>query len=214
MESKTPARRILIHIPIFHTSADLGALGIRIRQQLIKTFGERWWQGNLGSVERVWDEIEAALNELDLPYPRLRIYQDGLPVCGRELDIITELAAAGSRNHRLLLELRRRGGEIVGTESGELLTEEYSRIKGLLETSASPSERRPDVKASGARLIEKRDRFIASRIDSTLHEDEIGMLFLGMLHSIAPLLAKDIKFLNLLPFDRNARQIKRALQRM
>ena len=39
------------------------------------------------------------------------------------------------------------------------------------------------------------------------------MLLLGMLHAIAPLLAKDIKLLNLLPFDRTARQIKRALQR-
>ena len=213
MESKTTAQRILIHIPIVHTSADLGALGIRIREQLIKTFGERWWQGNLGSVERVWDEIEAALNDLDLPYSRLRIYQDGLPVCGRELDIVKELAAGGSRNHRLLLELSRRGAEIIGTESGELLTEEYRRIKGLLETPSSPSQGRRDATASGAHLIEKRDRFIASRIDTTLHEDDIGMLLLGMLHAIAPLLAKDIKLLNLLPFDRTARQIKRALQR-
>ena len=86
-------------------------------------------------------------------------------------------------------------------------------IKDLLETPSSPSQGRPDATASGAHLIEKRDRFIASRIDTTLHEGEIGMLFLGMLHSIAPLLAKDIKLLNLLPFDRTARRIKRALQR-
>jgi len=212
MEPKeTPARRILILVPIIHTQADMGALGTHIRRQLIKTFGERWWQSNLGTVDRVWDEIEASVNDLDLPYKQLRIYQDGLPVCGRELDIVRELAAAGSRNHRLLLELNRRGAAIMGTESGELLVEEYSRIRGLLESPGQPSPHQ-DVKASGARLIEKRDRFIAARIDATLGPDEIGMLFLGMLHSIAPLLAKDIKSLNLLPFDSNARQIKQALR--
>ena len=212
MEPKTAARRILIHIPIVHTSADLGALGILIRQQLIKTFGERWWQGNLGSVERVWDEIEKALSDLDLPYERLRIYQDGLPVCGRELEIVKEVGAAGSRNHKLLLELVRRGAQITGTESGELLTEEYRRIQDLLKTSASASQGGPDVTTSGAQLVKKRDQFIASRINTTLREGEIGMLFLGMLHSVAPLLPKNIKSLNLLPFARNAHLIRRALQ--
>ncbi len=211
MELKTNARRIVIHVPIVHTQADMGALGTHIRRRLVKTFGERWWQSNLGTVEHVWDDIEASVCELDLPYQRLRIYQDGLPVCGRELDIVKELAAAGSRNHRLILELIRRGAEIMGTESGELLIEEYSRIRGLLETPSRSPQQSQDVNASGLRLLEKRDRFIAVRIHATLGPNEIGMLFLGMLHSIAPFMAKDITVLDLLPFDRRAREIKQAL---
>ncbi len=189
----------------------MGALGTHIRRRLVKTFGERWWQSNLGTVEHVWDDIEASVGELDLPYQRLRIYQDGLPVCGREVDIVKELAAAGSRNHRLLLELSCRGAAIMGTESGELLIEEYSRIRALLESPGPPPQQSPDVKASGVRLIEKRDRFIAARIDATLGRNEIGMLFLGMLHSIGPCLAKDIRLLDLLPFDRGAREVRQAL---
>lgn len=204
------AQRILIHVPIVHTQADMGALGKHIRRHLVESLGERWWQGRLNTVDRFWDEIEASIAALDLPYQGLRIYQDGLPVCGRELDIVKELAAAGSRNHRLLLDLHRRGAAIMGTESGELLVEEYNRIRALLESPGSPSQGQ-DVKASGARLIEKRDRFIAARVDATLAADETGILFLGMLHSIAAFLPKDIRLLNLLPFDGNVPQMRQAL---
>jgi hypothetical protein len=198
------ARRLLIHVPIVHTQADLGALGKQVRRKVVERLGEGWWQANLDTVDRVWDAIEAAIARLDLPYQRLRIFQDGLAVCGREMDIVRELAAAGSRNHRLLLELDRRGAAIMGTESGELLIEEYNRVRALLETPGALS-RHQDVKASGARLIEKRDRFIAERIDATLGANETGMLFLGMLHSIAGFLAPDIRLANLLAFSSDSR---------
>jgi hypothetical protein len=42
-------------------------------------------------------------------------------------------------------------------------------------------------------LLKKRDRFIARRINSTLRPGETGILFLGMLHSLAALLDEDIR---------------------
>jgi len=42
-------------------------------------------------------------------------------------------------------------------------------------------------------LLAQRDRYIANRIDSTLVAGESGILFLGMLHSLSTLLAKDIR---------------------
>ncbi len=204
------ARRILVYVPIIHTQADMGALGNSIRRQLVKTFGEQWLETNISTVDRVWDEIEAAVATLDLDWEKVRIYQDGLPACGQELHIVKELAAAGSRNHRLLLELARRGAAIMGTESGDLLVEEYNRVRALLGTSR-PGSRDVDANSLGLQLIERRDRFIVDQIDATLRDDEIGILFLGMLHSVARFLPKDIKMLSLPPFGGNALEVKRAL---
>ena len=188
----------------------MGTLGDRIKRELAQRFGEHWWQSKANLIERTWDDIEAALINPDIPYERVRVYQDGLPVCGRELDIVKELAAAGSRNHRLLLEMARRGATVMGTESGELLVEEYGRVRRLLASSESRAKDE-NVKASGAALIQKRDRFIARQIDTTLTRGEIGILFLGMLHSVAAFLPAGIRLLSLVPFANNQPIVLQAL---
>lgn len=202
--------RILIQVPIIHTQADMGSLAEQIRRRMIEAMGERWWQDNVGNIDRLWDEIEASIVDLDLPWERVRIYQDGLPVCSREMAIVADLASKGSRNHKLLTTLAGRGATIVGTESPELLLAEYKRVRALLDKGAHASEE--NVKEMGAHLLEQRDRFIAARIDSTLAPGEIGILFLGMLHAVGDFLAKDIKALNLVPFDSNSRRIRQALR--
>lgn len=73
-----------------------------------------------------------------LPYPRVRLYQDGLPVCGREVEITTDLARAGSRNHQLLLRVMERDATLMGTESAELLVRDYRLIKQMLEARHKP----------------------------------------------------------------------------
>jgi hypothetical protein len=146
-------------------------------------------------VSQFWAQIEQAIEKLVLPYSRVRIYQDGLPVCGREVEIITELANAGSRNHRLLLRLRDKGATIMGTESSELLVEEYQFVKeeftsGKPDTGQRDKPRRRALKDS---LLKRRDQYIARRISDTLRLGETGLLFLGMLHSIRPWLDKDLR---------------------
>ncbi len=204
------AQRVLVHIPIIHTQADMGALGERLRRQLVQRFGEHWWQSKAGAVDRFWDDIDAVLLGADLPYARVRIYQDGLAVCGREMDIVRELAAAGSRNHRLVLELARRGAKVMGTESGELLIEEYGRIRRLL-ANAEGAAGQGDVRAAGAALLERRDRFIAGRIGNTLHAGELGVLFLGMLHSVGRFLPGDVRLVGLVPFEDNRARLGHAV---
>ncbi len=44
-------------------------------------------------------------------------------------EIVSELSASGSRNHRLLMHLMDKGAMIMGTESPELLMEEYELAK-------------------------------------------------------------------------------------
>jgi hypothetical protein len=138
--------------------------------------------------------VEIILNKLTLTYAQTRLYQDGLPVCGKELSIVTELAKKGSPNHQILVHLIEKGATIMGTESAELLIEEYHLIKRILETGDVKDAIAIEIrqKAASDLLLKKRDEFIAARIDETLQEGETGVLFLGLLHNPAVLLPEDI----------------------
>ncbi|MDO8433214.1 MAG: hypothetical protein Q7S58_12475 [Candidatus Binatus sp.] len=205
------ADRVLIHIPIIHTQAEMGTLAKEIGSRLAKELGPRWQQKNETAVDSLWDRIETMLAEIDLPYGKVRIYQDGLPVCGREMDIVNELAKAGSRNHRLIAELAKKGATIMGTESGELLIEEYRRVKQILAQSGATAKAGRTIDA-GPALIQKRDRFMAERIDRTLQPGEIGILFVGMLHSVQRYLASDITVIATRPLSGEAAGLGRKLR--
>lgn len=173
----------------------MGALSQAIKQMTIQKLGRAGWERNVSLIDEIWTRIEAAIDSWSLPYRRVRLYQDGLPVCGRELEIVTELAKAGSRNHRLLLRLKERGATIMGTESAELLVEEYRLVKQVLDAGPSPKALQLEAryKALSQSLLRRRDRAIAERINRTLGPGETGLLFLGMLHSVEKRLAKDIR---------------------
>jgi len=192
--------RTLIYIPIIHTQEDMGALRESVLQESLKKMGRKGLARKVDAIERIWTEIEQALDRLSLSYDKIQIYQDSLPVCDREAEIVKELAKTGSRNHQLLLDLMNKGATIMGTESLELLLEEYNLVKEIL---ASKNKREaPEVKARrkglSASLLRKRDQYIADRINNTLNPGETGILFLGMLHSLGDLLAKDIRVVNLI----------------
>ena len=129
--------RVLLCVPIIHTQADMGALNEPIQRLKVKKLGKKVWERNLELVNNFWTEIEQATENLALPYERVRLYQDGLPVCGRESEIVTHLAKAGSRNHQLLLKLKQKGAVLMGTESAELLVEEYQLAKQVLAEEMS-----------------------------------------------------------------------------
>jgi hypothetical protein len=187
--------RTLIYVPIIHTQADMGAFSELVQRVKVRKLGRRGWERNVIVVNSLWARIEQAIDKLALPYERVRLYQDGLPVCGRELEIVTELARAGSRNHRLLLRLKERGAAIMGTESSELLVEEYQLVKedfasGKPEVATQGEPRRKALRDS---LLKRRDQYIASRVNDTLLIGETGLIFLGMLHSVGPWLDKGIR---------------------
>src|ERR1039458_1282835 len=113
--------RILISIPIVHTQADMGALNEPIQRLKVKKLGKKMWEHNLELVKDFWTQIEQATQGLALAYEKVRLYQDGLPVCGHELEIVTDLAQAGGRNYQLLLKLKEKGATLMGTEPSERL---------------------------------------------------------------------------------------------
>jgi hypothetical protein len=189
------ALRRLIYFPILHTQTDMGAFSESLRRATVRKLGQKGWKRQVAAVEKMWVEVERAIDHFSFSYERVRLYQDGLPVCGREADIVQDLAKAGSRNHQLLLKLMERGAAIVGTESSELLVEEYELVKQLLERgdAGEGEETQSRLRALGESLLKKRDQYIANRINTTLHAGESGILFLGMLHSLEHLLDGDIQ---------------------
>jgi len=190
-QSGSPARK-LVYIPIIHTVADMGTLGPSIRGMKLSALGRQGLTRNAVVVEKMWEQIESVVASLPFNTGTVRIYQDGLPVCGHERDIVLELAGAGSRNHRALLELQARGATLMGTESPDLLVQEYQLATAAF---ASGMTVRTEVRQKQLRdtLLEKRDRYIADRINGTLGAGESGILFMGMLHAVAKYLDADIK---------------------
>jgi hypothetical protein len=181
-----PHARTLIHFPIIHAAEDLGGLA-DAAQQVRSTLTAR--QRHQQAVARFWSRIEQAADALPVQPTGWRLYQDGLPVCGHEQAIVDDLAAGGSRNHRLLKRLVDRGADLMGTESAELLVEEYQLQKQMLEDG----EHNEDTPRIAAELLIRRDRFIAERIDATLRSGETGILFLGLMHALEAQLPSGIE---------------------
>jgi hypothetical protein len=183
--------RRLVYIPIIHTLADMGTLGAAVRGMKLSALGRQGLAHHAAVVEKMWDQIESVAAKLPVTPGSMRVYQDGLPVCRHEEEIVSELAGAGNRNHRLLLKLQARGATLMGTESPELLLEEYQLAAAAFASGATG---RTGIRQRQLRdaLLEKRDRYIAARINGTLGAGESGILFMGMLHQVARFLDSDI----------------------
>ena len=190
--------RTLVIIPIIHTEQDMGSLLSEIKREYVSRYGLAQWDSHLNSIAEIWDGIRRMILDFDLPYASVRLFQDGLPLCGKEAEIVRDVAARGSKNHQLLAELAERGARLMGTEDPQLLLQEYQFLQGALRDMQS-EEGEQRWKEQSQRLLADRDQFIAARINDTLLPNEIGLLFLGMAHQIEPLLSSDILVRHLLP---------------
>jgi len=196
--------RKLLCVPIMHTEADMGSLSESIRSQFPS---QQRWHRHRQKVDDLWTEITqqilnmfTPLNSLPsvdhrLNYGQVRIYQDGLPVCGHELDIVRDLASRGSKNHQLVVLLVEKGATLEGTEDAALLLEEYNYIKAISQakTEAEIKCALEEYRGKSRALLQKRDDFIAARIDSTLKDGEVGILFIGVMHEVEKKLPDDIQ---------------------
>ncbi len=216
--------RRLIYVPIIHTAADFGTQAAVLEREHVRRHGRGEWARTRRLIDEVWEGLRTRLLALGLDYRRVRIYQDGLPVCGRELAIVREVAQQGSRNYALILELLERGAAVEGTENPFLIRQEYERIQGAVATASLPHERTrtgesgaksgsatagpPDRAADeyareGEQILRHRDEFIGRRIDESLKEGEVGILFIGLLHRVDRCLPPDVEvqyLIHRLPF--------------
>ena len=176
--------RALIYFPIIHSPQDLGSLS-----QVASNIRTNEQQNNyLDAVQQFWEMIDSTIEGLRLDYKTIKIYQDGLPVCGEIKEIVADVAESGSLNHRLLQTLNQKGAMLIGTESPELLAREYALMTQMLSAVASTETCSEDAQT----LLDLRDEYIAQRIDETLQNNEMGILFLGLMHNIEKKLPKDI----------------------
>jgi hypothetical protein len=203
MTGKTTRR--LIWVPIIHTQADLGSVSGAVKALYARKIGLKKWDRHVATIDDLWrrtrEAIQSALGP-DLDYGKVRLYQDGLPNCGHELRIVKDMTEAGSLNHQLLLELMEKGARLMGTESPELLIEEYELVRGVLkslETSGKGTLNGQQASRSKD-ILRERDRCIAGRIADTLEPGETGLVFLGMLHRLQGLLPRDIQLSILSPW--------------
>lgn len=187
--------RILYHYPIVHSQSEMGAFSETIRKVTLEKLGGRVWRRKVALIGQLWRGIEESVDALALDYARTRVYQDGLPVCGKESEIVSDIARLGSPNHQLLLRLQARGAAIMGTESPDLLLEEYALLKKVLQGEDAKEVLQAEAmhEAASNFILKKRDTFIAARIGETLQVGETGVLFLGILHDLSGLLPADIQ---------------------
>ena len=186
--------RQLIYVPVIHSEADMGTVAEPHKKEITDQFGVCVWNEHIKAVDEMWEGIRKRLGSLHVDHSKVRVYQDGLPVCGREMNIVRDVAAQGSQNHRLVLSLVERGASLEGTEDVQLLLEEYHYIQAIT-SEPEPAERRRKAKSLSRqrkRLLCQRDRFMAQRIDETLKKGETGILFAGIAHRIDKYLPKDI----------------------
>jgi hypothetical protein len=188
--------RGLIYVPILHSEADLGRMAEEVRRKFTEAFGAGAWDERRGAVDAMWEGLRAKLSALPLAWETVRLYQDGLPVCGREAEIVRDVAAAGSQNHRLLLELIARGARLMGTEDPALLVQEYRRVQAIVAAARAGVDDPAGAAArerDGQAILTARDAFMARRIDATLAEGETGIVFVGLLHRLEELLTGDFE---------------------
>jgi len=207
--------RRLIYIPILHTSFDMGTLASSMKKSYVKKFGEKQWKQHVKVIDEMWDGIWQKIRQMNIPYGNIKVYQDGLPVCGMEKRIVADLAKKGSPNHKLVLWMMRRGATLVGTEDPKLLLEEYHHLKRITQAKTHQEHEKLVCKfeKQSAKLLQKRDKKISNQISSTLKKGETGVLFIGLLHQVDKLLAKDIHtsyLIHRLSFRRSLEMEKRA----
>ena len=172
----------LIYVPVVHSTAEMGSAASAYKAAFVARYGEGKWEERSAEFDVIWRVIADLIKTCRLDLKRVKLYQDSIPVCGRETALVHDLASQGSRNHQLLEILMSEGATLVGTESPTLLLDEYKFLQ-------SPER----TEAQAAALLDARDRFIAGRIDATLGDDEDGILFIGALHKVANFLPRRIK---------------------
>ncbi len=203
--------RTLIYVPIIHTSADLGSLAKDVTKRGMADLGTEVWQKHQKTVEGFWYALALYFGKevLNLPTSladevscnyvdewRLKVYQDGMIAEGEiGAKIVEEGLRSGSKNYELVARLLKQGAILVKTEDFNLVKEERDRLVAITQAKSTTQKLAAFIKYKFIknRLLRRRDKFIAQRINETLDNGEKGVLFVGAFHNVKKWLAKDIQ---------------------
>ncbi|MFT7373274.1 MAG: hypothetical protein ACI9T9_001974, partial [Oleiphilaceae bacterium] len=170
--------RALILLPIIHSPTDLGTLSTAAENSR----NEAQTLQYLDAVEHFWTVVDGVIEGMNLNYQQLKVYQDSLPVCNVVDRIVADVAASGSRNYALLKTLQEKGATLMGTESPDLLKQEKALMTDVLRSADHSNE----LAEKAQDLLSQRDIFIGQRINESLADEEMGLIFVGIMHDIEP----------------------------
>ena len=186
--------RTLIYVPVIHTSADLGSLAGDVTKRGIADLGEDVWKGHLRTVEVFWDVITDYFTSIDVS--GMKIYQDGMVAEGEIGEkIVEEGLNLGSRNYQLVSRLLKSGAILVKTENFNLVKIERDGLVKIMQAKTVVEKLLGFIKYKLTKniLLNKRDEYIAQRIDETLDKGQTGILFIGAYHNIKRRLPRNIQ---------------------
>jgi len=185
--------RKLVYVPVLHAREDSGQAASVLQGNEKIGIKDKEFNADHSAVGEMWAGITAKIEELNLPWNKTRIYQDGLPVSGKELEIVTRLTDNGSWNHLLILNLLKKGAKLEGTENMDFLMREYDFLNVLLmkNVDTGQTEAMAEYQAKSRELLKMRDEFILNRVKTTLQEGEVGIIFMGVMHRLDKMLEKD-----------------------
>jgi len=177
--------RTLLYVPIIHTSADLGSLAEDVTKRGVANLGEKFWEEHKKTVDGFWDAISHYFDSQDVS--GIKIYQDGMVAEGEVGEkIVEEGVKSGSKNYELVSKLIERGAVLVKTENFTLVKAEFDRLRKITQAKNLREKLLGFIKYKLTKdiLLNKRDKFIAKKIDETLHHSETGILFIGAYHNV------------------------------
>lgn len=195
--------RTLLYVPIIHTSADLGSLAKDVTKRGIADLGEEFWKRHERTVEGFWNAIIKYFELVEVF--SFKIYQDGMVAEGEiGQKIVEEGLRSGSKNYELISGLLKQGAILVKTEDFRLVKEERDKLLALTQAKSITQKSIALIgyKLVKNRLLNKRDEFIAKRIDETLKDGETGVIFIGACHNIKRYLPKNIQIKEIKDADR------------
>ena len=214
--------RTIIFVPIIHTSADLGSLAKDVAKRGIDALGQDLWKVHRKTVDGFWDAISHYFDSINVS--GMKIYQDGMVADGAVGQEIVEAGMkSGSKNYQLLSGLLKRGATLVKTEDFKLVKKERDRLLAITQAKSTIKKLLAFIKYRLVknRLLNKRDKFIAKKINETLNQSERGIILIGAYHNIKERLPKDIqikeikdiqkirKYQKMLPFyDKNKEEFE------
>ncbi len=184
--------RRLIYVPILHVQETTRDPELHLRNsKIVDKKGAN--KQEVSEVYAMWEGIASKIEALNLPWRKVRIYQDGTPVCGNELELAMRLARNGSANYEFILDLIEKGAKLEGTENMDLLIREYDLLSQFLMKKKGVNQKaaNTEYQVKSRSLLELRDQFIFNRITGTLEKDEVALVFMGVMHRLDKLLEKD-----------------------
>ncbi|MEK6584555.1 MAG: hypothetical protein AABY66_06815 [Nitrospirota bacterium] len=186
--------RTLIYVPIIHTSADLGSLAEEVTKRGISDLGSEIWSKHEETVLSFWDVIIKYFDSIEVS--GFKLYQDGMPAEGEVGQrIVDEVVKSGSKNYEVIANLIHRGAILVRTEDVDLVKKEHNMLLRITRAKTLVNKFTGLIRYKLAKdnLLNKRDEFIAERIEETLNEGETGVIFIGAYHNIRQRLPKDFQ---------------------